>query len=150
LTYLAAVSSLLKPLAISRQNGRSTFRCSDGFPGDFIGALPVSSVIHPVGLPISTSTIKVLRGPLELAQFTSWAFSEKVRTAGLALSMGAVGSPYDNAVMEAFSARMQVLNRHRWRTRIEFASKIFEYLLFHNKKRQLDQRSPSLRRNQPP
>jgi putative transposase len=72
------------------------------------------------------------------AQFTSWAFSEKVRSAGLAPSMGAVGSPYDNAMMEAFWARMQVelLNRHRWRTRIELANKIFEYLeLFHNKKR---------------
>ncbi len=71
-------------------------------------------------------------------QFTSWAFSEKVRNAGLAPSMGAVGSPYDNAMMEAFWARMQVelLNRHRWRTRIELANKIFEYLeLFHNKKR---------------
>ncbi len=52
--------------------------------------------------------------------------------------MGAVGSPYDNAMMEAFWARMQVelLNRHRWRTRIELANAIFEYLeLFHNKKR---------------
>ncbi len=71
-------------------------------------------------------------------QFTSWAFSEKVRNAGLAPSMGAVGSPYDNAMMEAFWARMQVelLNRHRWRTRIALANAIFEYLeLFHNKKR---------------
>jgi putative transposase len=71
-------------------------------------------------------------------QFTSWAFSEKVRNAGLAPSMGAVGSPYDNAMMEAFWARMQVelLNRHRWRTRIDLANKIFEYLeLFHSKKR---------------
>jgi putative transposase len=41
-------------------------------------------------------------------------------------------------MMEAFWARMQVelLNRHRWRTWIEIANKIFEYLeLFHNKKR---------------
>ena len=71
-------------------------------------------------------------------QFTSWAFSEKVRNAGLAPSMGAVGSPYDNAMMEAFWARMQVelLDRHRWRTRIELANAIFEYLeLFHNKQR---------------
>jgi transposase InsO family protein len=30
-------------------------------------------------------------------QFTSWAFSQHVRDAGLAPSMGAVGSPYDNA-----------------------------------------------------
>jgi putative transposase len=31
-------------------------------------------------------------------QFTSWAFSHHVRDAGLAPSMGAVGSPYDNAM----------------------------------------------------
>jgi transposase InsO family protein len=29
-------------------------------------------------------------------QFTSWAFSQKVREADLAPSIGAVGSPYDN------------------------------------------------------
>src|SRR5437899_1137901 len=60
-----AASSLLKPVAISRQNSRSTSRRSDGFPGDFIGALPVNSFIHPAGLPINTSTINVLLGPVE-------------------------------------------------------------------------------------
>lgn len=52
--------------------------------------------------------------------------------------MGAIGSPYDNAVVESFWARMQVelLNRKRWRTRVELANSIFEYLeLFHNKRR---------------
>ena len=41
-------------------------------------------------------------------QFTSWAFSHNVRDAGLAPSMGAVGSPYDNAMVESFWGRMQV------------------------------------------
>lgn len=71
-------------------------------------------------------------------QFTSWAFSQKVKEGGLALSMGEVGCPYDNAVVEAFWARMQVelLNRRKWRTRLELANSIFEYLeIFHNKKR---------------
>lgn len=66
-----AASSLLKPLVISRQNNRSTSRRNDGFPGDFIGALPVNSVIHPAGLPINTSTINVLRRPVEPALHTS-------------------------------------------------------------------------------
>src|ERR1700704_1096047 len=60
-----AASSLLEPFAISRQNKRPTSRRNDGFPGDFIGALPVNSLIHPAGLPIETSTIEVLRGPVE-------------------------------------------------------------------------------------
>jgi len=71
-------------------------------------------------------------------QFTSWPFSQRVRDHGLAPSMGAAGSPYDNAVVEAFWGRMQVelLNRRRWKTRIELASAIHDYIeLFHNTRR---------------
>jgi putative transposase len=72
------------------------------------------------------------------AQFASWAFSQKVRDAGLAPSMGAVGAPFDNAMVEAFWARMQVelLNRRRWKTRVELASAIHDYIeRFHNTRR---------------
>jgi putative transposase len=71
-------------------------------------------------------------------QFTSWAFSEQVRDAGIAPSMGAVGSAFDNAMMESFWARMQVelLNRHRWKTRIKLASAIHDYIeRWHNTRR---------------
>ena len=71
-------------------------------------------------------------------QFTSWAFSERVRTAGLVPSMGTTGDCYDNAMMEAFWSRMQVelLDTRRWRTRIELANAIFEYIeVFHNRRR---------------
>ena len=79
-----------------------------------------------------------MQRPVESTQFTSRAFSEKVRTAGLAPSIGAIGCPYDNAVIEAFWGRMQVelLNRKRWKTRIELASAIHDYIeLFHNTRR---------------
>ena len=52
--------------------------------------------------------------------------------------MGTLGDCLDNALMEEFRARMQVelLDRRRWRTRIEFANVIFEYLeIFHNRQR---------------
>lgn len=71
-------------------------------------------------------------------QFTSWAFTHRARQSGLVPSMGSVGDCFDNAVVESFWARMQVelLNRHRWRTRIELANAIFEYLeIFHNRQR---------------
>jgi putative transposase len=71
-------------------------------------------------------------------QFTSWAFSQKVRDAGLAPSMGAVGAPSDNAMVESFWGRMQVelLNRQRWKTRIELATAIHDYIeRFHNTRR---------------
>jgi hypothetical protein len=58
------------PVAISRQNSRSTSLRSDGAPGDFIGDLPVNSVIHPAGLPIDTSIVEVLRRPVEFALYT--------------------------------------------------------------------------------
>jgi putative transposase len=82
-------------------------------------------------------------------QFTSWAFTDNVRAAGLAPSMGAVGSPYDNAMVESFWARMQVelLNRRAWKTRIELATAIYDHIeLFHNTRRRhssLDMLTPT-------
>jgi putative transposase len=63
-------------------------------------------------------------------QFTSWAFTARAKNAGLLPSLGTVGDPYDNAVVESFWGRMQVelLNRQRWRTRVELANAIFEYI----------------------
>ncbi len=52
--------------------------------------------------------------------------------------MGRVGSAFDNAMMESFWGRMQVelLNRRRWKTRIELASAIHDYIeLWHNTRR---------------
>ena len=82
-------------------------------------------------------------------QFTSWAFSQRVRDAQIAPSMGATGSCFDNAMMEAFWARLQVelLNRQRWRTRIELATAIHDYIeQFHNTRRRhsaLGMRTPA-------
>jgi putative transposase len=52
--------------------------------------------------------------------------------------MGSVGDCYDNAMIEAFWSRLQVelLDRRRWKTRVELANAIFEYLeIFHNRQR---------------
>src|SRR5262245_36707718 len=80
----------------------------------------------------------VLRRPVELGQFTSWAFTDRARRSGLLPSMGSIGDCYDNAMMEAFWSRMQVelLDTRRWRTRIELANASFEYIeIFHNRRR---------------
>jgi len=71
-------------------------------------------------------------------QFTSWAFTRRALDSGLLPSMGSVGSCYDNAMIESFWSRMQVelLDRRIWRTRVELANAIFEYLeIFHNRQR---------------
>jgi putative transposase len=81
-------------------------------------------------------------------QFTSWAFTSRAQESGLVPSMGSIGDCFDNAVIESFWARMQVelLNRKRWKTRVELANAIFEYLeIFHNRQRRhsaLEMRAP--------
>jgi transposase InsO family protein len=70
--------------------------------------------------------------------FTAWAFTDRARRSGLVPSMGSVGDCYDNAMIEAFWSRMQVelLDTRRWRTRVELANAIFEYIeIFHNRRR---------------
>jgi transposase InsO family protein len=62
--------------------------------------------------------------------------------------MGAVGSGYDNSMIESFWGRMhtELLNRKAWRTRLDLANAIFEYLeVFHDRRRRhsmLGMRSP--------
>jgi len=71
-------------------------------------------------------------------QFTSWTFTQRAVDSGLVPSMGSVGDCYDNAMIESFWSRMQVelLDRKRWKTRVELANAIFEYLeIFHNRRR---------------
>jgi transposase InsO family protein len=94
-------------LAISRQNKRSTSRRSEGFPGDFIGALPVNAFIQPAGLPINTSTIKVLRRPVEFTEYTGSVFATACADAGVRQSMGRTGSALDNAVAESFNSTLE-------------------------------------------
>ncbi len=52
--------------------------------------------------------------------------------------MGQVGSAFDNAMIESFWGRVQteLLDRRKWRTRLELANELFEYLeVFYNKQR---------------
>ena len=72
------------------------------------------------------------------SQFTSWTFSQRIREAGLAQSLGTIGDAFDNAVVESFWARMQteLLNRRKWRTRVELSTEIFDWtLVFYNRVR---------------
>lgn len=71
-------------------------------------------------------------------QFTAWAFTSRACASGLLPSMGSVGDCYDNAVIESFWSRVQidVLDRKRWRTRVELANALFENLeVFYNRQR---------------
>jgi transposase InsO family protein len=64
------------------------------------------------------------------AQYTSWAFGHRLRTAGLLGSMGRVASALDNSMMESFFGTLQreLLDRQTWATRAQLASAIFEWI----------------------
>jgi len=63
-------------------------------------------------------------------QYTSWAFGQRLKKAGLLGSMGSVGDCYDNAMMESFWGTMQLelLDSRIWNTRAELATAIFEWI----------------------
>jgi putative transposase len=80
----------------------------------------------------------VLPRSIEPSQFTSWTFSQRIRQAGLAHSIGTVGDAFDNAVVESFWGRMQteLFNRKRWTTRVELSTAIFDWIeVFYNRTR---------------
>lgn len=75
-------------------------------------------------------------------QFASWAFTRRAKDSGLVPSMGSVGDCYDNSMIESFWSRMQVelLNRRKWKTRVELANAMFDYLeIWHNRQRRHSQ-----------
>jgi putative transposase len=82
------------------------------------------------------------------SQFTSWAFGQRLRAAGMLASMGTVGDCYDNAMMESFWGTMQLelLDSKTWGTREELASAVFEWIeCWYNPKRRhsgIGMRSP--------
>lgn len=71
-------------------------------------------------------------------QYTSLAFSRRLRLAGLVPSMGSVGDAYDNAVVESFfgTLKRELVHRHRWTTRQELVTAVFAYIEgFYNRRR---------------
>ncbi|HEY3216550.1 MAG TPA: IS3 family transposase [Candidatus Eisenbacteria bacterium] len=63
-------------------------------------------------------------------QYTSIAFGQRCREAGVRPSMGSVGDAYDNALCESFFATLEceLLDRHRFRTQAEARMAIFEFI----------------------
>jgi transposase InsO family protein len=89
----------------------------------------VNDALGKAGVSRSTSPSTVIHSD-HGSQFTSWAFTENVRRLGLISSMGTVGDCYDNAPMESFWGSMQVelLDRQRWRTQLELAIAMADYI----------------------
>ena len=72
------------------------------------------------------------------SQYVSLAFGHSTRRAGIALSMGAKGDAYDNALAETFFATLkkELVNRRSWPTRRELQAAVFDYVeTFYNHRR---------------
>jgi len=106
-----------------------------------IDASPTAALVtNALGLAIQTRTppAGAIIHSDQGVQFASWSFTQRAKDSGLLPAMGSVGDCYDNSMIEAFWSRMQIelLDQQRWRTRVELANAIFEYLeIFHNRQR---------------
>jgi putative transposase len=72
------------------------------------------------------------------SQYTSIAFGQRCREAGVRPSMGSVGDAYDNAMCESFFATLEceLLERHRFKTQVEARIAIFDFIEgFYNPRR---------------
>jgi transposase InsO family protein len=115
--------------------------CSRRVVGWSIDAAPTAALVTNA-LSMAIETRRPARPTVihsdQGTQYGSWAFTRRAQEAGLLPSMGAVGTCFDNALMESFWSRVQVelLDRQVWTTRLELATALFEYLeLFHNRQR---------------
>lgn len=98
----------------------------------------MSTVIHPAGLPIDTSTIEVLRRPLESAQYLSIRYTERLADAGITASVGTTGDSYDNAAAEALNRlfKTELIRRHGpWRTLEHVEFEVLKWVDWYNRER---------------
>jgi len=64
------------------------------------------------------------------SQYTSLAFGQRCRDAGVRPSMGSVGDCFDNAMCESFFATLEceLLDRRRFKTQLEARMAVFEFI----------------------
>jgi transposase InsO family protein len=70
-------------------------------------------------------------------QYASVAFGARLAQAGIAASMGAPGSAYDNAVAESFFASLEteLIDRSAWRTRDAALGDVLDWIQYYNETR---------------
>jgi len=87
---------------------------------------PIAAFEWPSQPPI----VEVLRRPVESAQYTSLAFGDRCRQAGVRPSTGSVGDAYDNAMCESFFATLEceLIDRHRFRSHTQARLAVFQFI----------------------
>jgi putative transposase len=87
---------------------------------------------------IATSFVKLLRRPLESAQYASAEYRKAMQSAGFKASMSRKGDCYDNAPMESFfhTLKTELVHHRQYATRTEAKRDIFAYIEgFYNRTR---------------
>jgi len=101
--------------------------------------LATQLVVDALNMALTTRRPKdVIHHSDQGSQYTSIAFGERCREAGVRPSMGSVGDAYDNAMCESFFATLEceLLDRHRFKTQAEARIAIFEFIEgFYNPRR---------------
>jgi transposase InsO family protein len=79
---------------------------------------------------IATSFVKVLRRPLESAQYASADYRKVVQSTGFRASMSRKADCYDNAPMESFfhTLKTELVHHRQYATREEAKRDIFAYI----------------------
>jgi putative transposase len=85
--------------------------------------------------PSHTSTLEVLRGPLDSAEYTADLFETACRRLKVCQSMGRVGSCFDNAASESFHSTLEfeLLRKHHFATRAEARQAVAGYIDRYNR-----------------
>jgi putative transposase len=85
--------------------------------------------------PSHTSTLEVLRGPLDSAEYTADLFESACRRLGVTQSMGRVGSCLDNAASESFHSTLEfeLLRKHHFTTHAEARTAVAAYIDRYNR-----------------
>jgi transposase InsO family protein len=137
-----AASSLERPAAIAAQNcRRSSFRATEGRPGDRNLPRPDRCEHRPLRIVIATPSREVLRRPHESTQYLSIRYTERLAEAGMELSVGSVGDSYDNGLAESVIGlfKTEVIRRRGpWRglEDVEFAT--LDWVSWYNTQRLLE------------
>jgi putative transposase len=77
--------------------------------------------------------MKVLRRPIEFAQYTSAAYAALADDCQVTLSVGRTGQCWDNALAESFfSLKGELIDTRAWPTRSGAKRAIVDYIVWYN------------------
>jgi len=83
---------------------------------------------------------KVLRRPVESAQYVSIRYSERLAEAGIEPSVGSRGDSYDNALAETINGlyKAELIHRRTWKTRESVELATLEWVAWFNHHRLME------------